>query len=69
MNRMLSELKEEVLKSPDIIFALQLKNAYEIGNVFKIFQAYKNSKNMTSYLLELFLQKLRIFGLQIITKR
>lgn len=40
----------------------------EMGNVTKVFNFYKTAPNLGQYLIDLFINKLRIWGLQIISK-
>jgi hypothetical protein len=40
----------------------------EMGNVKKVFEFYKSAPNLSQYLIDLFINKLRIWGLQILTK-
>lgn len=40
----------------------------EGGNVTKVFNIYKTAPNLSQYLIDLFINKLRIWSLQIITK-
>jgi stalled ribosome alternative rescue factor ArfA len=68
LNRLLQELTTEQLDSENMRFAMALRDAYEMGNVKKLFQLYKSGITMTQYLIDLFVSKLRIWGLQIICK-
>jgi len=68
LNRLLQEFTTEELDHECTKFALELRKAYELGNVKKIFQLYKNGIHMTQYIFDLFLNKLRVVSLQILCK-
>jgi len=68
LNRLLQELVMVQLDSDNMKFAFELREAYEMGNIKKLFQLYKKGVNMTQYLIDLFVNKLRIWALQILCK-
>eukprot|EP01016_Furgasonia_blochmanni_P037752 TRINITY_DN4477_c0_g1_i17.p1 TRINITY_DN4477_c0_g1~~TRINITY_DN4477_c0_g1_i17.p1 ORF type:complete len:476 (+),score=48.28 TRINITY_DN4477_c0_g1_i17:1029-2456(+) len=68
MNRLLLMLQHEEIDHPDLKYVIDFREALDQGNVARCFNLYKNSPNMSSYLIDIFVVKLRVWGLQILTK-
>ena len=82
LNRLLIDLinHDYDLNNKNIKFALEsfsflyncnvfrVRNAYATGNIKRLFNIYKTAPNMCSYLIDMFITKLRVWAMQIICK-
>eukprot|EP01017_Pseudomicrothorax_dubius_P011562 TRINITY_DN1434_c0_g3_i1.p1 TRINITY_DN1434_c0_g3~~TRINITY_DN1434_c0_g3_i1.p1 ORF type:complete len:673 (+),score=92.70 TRINITY_DN1434_c0_g3_i1:64-2082(+) len=67
-SKQLEELAKVDFEAPEISFALDLKSCLSLGNVTRIFKMYKTGPNLTPYVFDLFILKLRVWALAIISK-
>ncbi len=68
INRLLNELTDDDLVQKDVQLAFKLKNAIDNGNVSRVFAIYRTAPYLSQYLMDLFINKLRIWGLSLICK-
>ena len=68
INRLLIELTDDDLAQKDVQIAFKLKNAMDNGNVARVFAIYKTAPYLSQYLMDLFINKLRIWSLSLICK-
>jgi len=68
LNKALTGLSEQDFASKEIAFAMRLRHHYTTGNTKAFFQMYKRGFLLTRNLIEMFIHRIRILSLRIITK-
>jgi len=64
----LEKLTDKQKKNSHIKHSLLMRKAYSSDNYVKFFSLYKSSNNMTPYLIDIFIDKIRLRALKILIK-
>jgi len=68
LSKALTDLSDQDFASKEIEFAMRLRSHFLSGNTKAFFQMYKSQFLLTRYLLDMFMHRIRISALKLITK-